>query len=82
VVFSGDLTGVAVARGRFLAGRAVELDVAGLSFGRDVKNAPRTSSPSWSGTATAKAAHIKTNPKRIALNRITKFSFFESPSGA
>src|SRR5687768_500410 len=80
LVFSGDLAGVAVGRGRFLGGLVVELD-AGLSFGREVRNAPRTSSPSCNGTATPSAAQIKTNPKRIALNRITK-SPLHGPTGA
>ena len=69
VVFSGVFADVVL--GRLLLG-LVELDVAFYSFGRDVRNAPRTSSPSCGGTATPIAAHMKTNPKRIALNRITK----------
>src|SRR5687768_8842609 len=79
VVFSVDLTGVAVAFGRLLLGLAAEPDVAGFSFGREVRNAPRTSSPSCGGTATANAAHMKINPKRIAVNRITRSPPSESP---
>src|SRR5687767_9061232 len=72
VVFStGVFADVVVALGRFLLG-LVDLVFAFFSFGREVRNAPRTSSPSCGGTATAKAAHMKTKPKRIALNRITK----------
>src|SRR5690242_14678602 len=70
--FSGELDGVALGRGRFLGGLDAEPDDAGLSFGRVVRNAPRTSPSSCGGgTATAKAAHMRTSPKRIALNRIT-----------
>ncbi|HTG86888.1 MAG TPA: hypothetical protein VL907_07640, partial [Pyrinomonadaceae bacterium] len=81
-LFSGDLVGVGPAFGRLLDGLVDEFDDAGLSLGREVRNAPRTSSPSCSGSATARAAHMKTNPKRIALNRITKFSLYETHPGA
>jgi len=57
--------------GRFRGGLEPVLEPAGFSFGREVRNAPRTSSSSCGGgTATAITAQIRTKPKRIALNRI------------
>ena len=83
-LFSGDLAAAGVDVdvdvdadvdfGRFLGGLFVEADVAGFSLGREVRNAPRTSSSCGGGTATTIAAQIRTKPKSIALNRIYEIS--------
>ena len=85
-LFSGDLAAAGVDDdvdvdvdadvdfGRFLGGLFVEGDVAGFSLGREVRNAPRTSSSCGGGTATTIAAQIRTKPKSIALNRIYEIS--------
>jgi len=58
--------------GRRLLGLAVLPEVAGLSFGRDVRNAPRTSSSWITGAAVPiTSAQTQTSPKTITLNRIT-----------
>jgi hypothetical protein len=85
-LFSGDLFSddfavvvVDVDFGRFLGGLVLEADVAGFSLGREVRNAPRTSSSSCGGgTPTAITAEIRTKPKRIALNRITESPYREA----
>jgi hypothetical protein len=72
--FSGALSGsfVTVAFGRRLLGLAVLPEDAGFCLGRDVKNAPRTSS--WSCGADAAlpitTAHAQIVAKRSTLNRI------------
>jgi hypothetical protein len=59
--------------GRLLLGFAEALEPTVFSLGRDVRNAPRTSSSSWGiGDATAIAnAQTHTNPRTITLNRIS-----------
>jgi hypothetical protein len=58
--------------GRLWLGFAVEAEVTVFSLGRDVRNAPRTSSSSCvMGAATPiTKAQTQTNPKTITLNRI------------
>jgi len=59
--------------GRRLFTFAVLLEFAGLSFGRDVMNAPRTSSSCNAGAAIPITnAQTQTNPKTITLNRMTE----------
>jgi hypothetical protein len=52
----------------------VVLELAGLSFGREVRNAPRTSSSSWTSGAAVPItrAQTQTSPNTITLNRITE----------
>src|ERR1051326_814673 len=76
-VLSGGLFGLfepVVDFGRRRLGLAVVPPVfAGLSFGRDVRNAPRTSSSLTGGAGIPiTTAPRKTSPKTITLNRITK----------
>jgi hypothetical protein len=66
------LSEVAVCFGRFLVG-LVDPEVAGFSFGLEVKNAPRTSSSWIVGAAMPMTtAHKQTNPKTITLTLITE----------
>jgi hypothetical protein len=72
--FSGVLPGSfeTLALGRLLLGLLALDDAGALSFGRDVKNAPRTS-PSSCGAGAAvpiATAHAQTVAKRRTLNRI------------
>jgi hypothetical protein len=57
---------------RLLLTFGVVLEPAGLSFGREVMNAPRTSS-SWTIGAVIPiaSAQTQTNPRTMTLNRIT-----------
>src|SRR5215213_6488638 len=58
--------------GRRLLGLEVLLELAGFSLGREVRNAPRTSSSSCTSGAAVPItrAQTQTNPKTITLNRI------------
>jgi len=59
--------------GRLLLGLAALPEVAGFSFGRVVKNAPRTSSSCIAGAALPiTTAQRQTNPKAITLNLISE----------
>jgi hypothetical protein len=75
-VLSGDLPGLfetAAALGRRLVGLVAVPELAGFSFGRDVRNAPRTSSSCARETAVPMTmAHRQTNPNTITLTRITE----------
>ena len=69
----GFAVGTAVDFGRLRLGLAAAPELAGFfSLGREVKNAPRTSSSSCTGGAAVPitAAQRKTNAKTITLNRI------------
>jgi len=72
----GLLSGVGAAFGRLLLGLVAVPEFAGLSFGREVRNAPRTSSLSCrAGAATpAITAQRQTNAKTMTLNRIYRIS--------
>jgi hypothetical protein len=76
-VLSGDLPGLfetAAVLGRLLFGFVAGPELAGFCFGRDVRNAPRTSSCSCgSGAAVPMTiAQRQTNPNTITLTRITE----------
>jgi len=63
--------------GRLLLVFVAAPELAGFSFGRDVRNAPRTSS-SCAGAATPiTTAQRQTNPKNMTLNRITESPFLQ-----
>jgi len=78
-VLSGDLPGLfetAAALGRRLFGLVAVPELAGFSLGRDVRNAPRTSSSCTKGAAVPMTiAHRQTNPNTITLTRITESPF-------
>src|SRR5687768_9888220 len=76
-VLSRDLPGLfetAAALGRLLFGFVAGPELAGFCFGRDVRNAPRTSSCSCGRGAAVPMtiAHRQTNPNNITLTRITE----------
>src|SRR5205085_27927 len=72
---TGGLLGVTGFLGLRRFGFVAGPKVAGLSFGRVVRNAPRTSSSCTGAAIPITTAHRQTNPKAMTLNRIS-----ESPS--
>ena len=81
--FSGCFSGLAglfevTLFGRRLPGLLDEVEGVVFSFGRDVRNAPRTSSSCITGAAIpTTTAHKQTNPKIITLNRIIESPYWK-----
>jgi|SRR5215216_3675698 len=75
VVFSGGLPGLPGATdvfGRLRLGLLAAPELAGFSFGREVRKAPRTSSSCAVAAIPKAAAQQQTNPKTMTVNRITE----------